>query len=322
MGGALLYWGLLNYPASDPKHITPSLYQIIVDEVTAQCDGQDGLVDGIISDAHGCDFDFDTLLCTSSLDPATCLTSEQLATLKQFHSEWVGADGTFIFPKVTLGIDPTNLLGDGSDARLEHGYYTNWVYNDTEWDYTQFTFKDVLFADTVDPGSANANNYDLSPFHERGGKILHYHGDADTVIPSTSSTYYREQVSEALAAKGVDLEDFYRLFLVPGMNHCAGSPKAPWYIGAATQTMPMPGGLAGTTHSVPGFEDADHDVILALMRWVEGGAAPDRLVATKFRNETVSAGVQSQRPLCGYPNRAWYVEGDPDVEGSWECRSP
>ncbi|RYP21995.1 hypothetical protein DL765_001901 [Monosporascus sp. GIB2] len=312
--GAMLYWGLLNYPASDPKHISPSLFPAIVAKIQEKCDGQDGLIDGIVSDVYGCDFDFDALLCAPDLDSLGCLTPEQLATIKRFHGDWVAANGTFIFPGATLGIDPTFLLGDGTDAMLEHGYYTNWVFNDTEWDYTQFSFRDVLFADTIDPGNASADDYDLSTFHKRGGKILHHHGDADFVIPSTSSIYYYKEVSNTLTAKNVDMDDFYRFFLVPGLAHCYGSPNAPWYVAAAAQS------LTGATHSVPGFEDADHDVILALMRWVEEDVAPDKIIATKFRNDTVSAGIQSQRPICAYPRRAKYISGDPDMESNWECR--
>ncbi|RYP78045.1 hypothetical protein DL769_003262 [Monosporascus sp. CRB-8-3] len=313
LAGAVLYWGLLNYPSSDPKHISPSLFPAIVAEVEEQCDGQDGLVDGIVSDAHGCNFDFDALLCGPMSDPLGCLTLEQLTTIKRFHADWVAPNETFIFSGATLGINPTVLLGDGTDALLEHGYYTNWVFNDTEWDFTQFSHRDVLFADTIDPGNANADDYDLSAFHKRGGKILHYHGDADTVIPSTSSIHYYKEVSNALTAKNIDLDDFYRFFLVPGMDHCYGSPNAPWYVAGAAQS------LTGATHSVPGFEDADHDIILALMRWVEEDVAPDKVIATKFRNETVSAGVQSQRPICAYPQRAKYISGDPDKESNWEC---
>jgi feruloyl esterase len=49
-----------------------------------------------------------------------------------------------------------------------------------------------------------------------------------------------------LTSKGINADDFYRFFLVPGMQHCQGSVgNAPWYIGGA-QTIP---GVYG----VPGF---------------------------------------------------------------------
>ncbi len=151
--GAQLHRGLLNYPASDPKHISPLLFRTIAAGVMEQCDGQDSLADGIISDPHGCNFDSDTLLCIVDSDPAACLTPGQLITPKKLYTDWIGDDGAFIFAGATLGIDPTFLLGSGLDATLWNVYYMNWVYNDTEWDHTQFTYKDVLFTDTVDPGA-------------------------------------------------------------------------------------------------------------------------------------------------------------------------
>ena len=316
LAGASLHWGLLNYPFSDPKHINSSLLQTVVQKVIEHCDAQDGLVDGIVGDAHGCHFDFDTLLCTESSDPSGCLTSEQVRTIKRFHSDWIGEDGTFIFPGGTLGADPTNLLGDGTGGMLPHGYFTYWVHNDTEWDRTGFSDKDVWIASTVNPGNASAAHYDFSAFHRRGGKIVHYHGDADTVIPSTSSIYYYKKVLDMLSGKHMNPDEFYRLFLIPGMDHCFGSHSAPWYIAASAQT------LTGATHSVPGFEDAEHDVILALMGWVEEGVAPEKIIATKFRKDTVSVGVERQRPLCRYPTLGKYMHGDPDDAASWQCKEP
>ena len=72
---------------------------------------------------------------------------------------------------------------------------------------------------------------------------------------------------------------------------------------------------------MPGFEDAEHDALLAMMEWVEGGTAPDRLVATKYVQDTVGEGVLRQGLLCPYPARARYRGGnrDPDAVESWEC---
>jgi feruloyl esterase len=99
------------------------------------------------------------------------------------------------------------------------------------------------------------------------------------------------------------------------MNHCSGSITGPWYIAAGSQA------ITGATHSVPGYEDAEHDVILAMMKWVETNEAPDHLIATKFINDTATLGVQSQRPLCVYPKQAKYISGDPNLPGSWKCKS-
>ncbi|XXH00888.1 hypothetical protein Hte_007239 [Hypoxylon texense] len=309
-----LQQGLYNLPVSDPKHIDVSVFPAIVAEIEKQCDPQDGLVDGIVSDPYGCNFDFEALLCSPDSDPTTCLTPAQLTTLNKFYNPWVDANQTFLFPSMALGTDPSFAMGNHLTP-LGYGLFQYFIYNNSEWDYTKFAFSDVQFADTINPGGATADSFDLSPFMERGGKILKYHGGADALIPTGSSIYFYQQVLQTLVPKGVNVDDFYRFFLIPGMNHCSGSTLAPWYIGAASQAP------QGTTHSVPGFENADYDIILALMKWVEEGDAPERLIATKFTNDTATLGIQSQRPLCPYPKQAKYVAGDTSRSESWECKS-
>ncbi|KAI0115669.1 feruloyl esterase B precursor [Nemania sp. FL0031] len=310
LSGSTLWEGLYNYGASDPKHINPSLFPAIAAEMKKQCDPQDGLVDNIVSDPFSCEFDFEALLCTGT-NSSTCLTAAQLTTLYKFYNDWVDTNQDFVFPGVTLGTDASFLMS--SVATLGSDFYRNWVYNDSTWDYTKFTYKDVQFADTINPGQARADNFDLSPFLDRGGKILKYHGTADSLIPTGSSVYFYKKVLQTLRPKGINLDDFYRFFLIPDMGHCSGSTNGPWYIANSA--------LSGATHSVPGFENAEHDIILAMMKWVEAGEAPEKLVATKFVNDTATLGVRSQRPLCVYPKQAKYISGDPNLPGSWECKS-
>lgn len=75
-------------------------------------------------------------------------------------------------------------------------------------------------------------------------------------------------------------------------------------------------------HSVPGYEDPEHDVLLALMAWVEEGRVPEAIVATKWVNDIApEQGVLRQRPLCMFPKLAMYAgHGDADEPRNWECR--
>jgi feruloyl esterase len=305
---------LLNYPKTKPEYISNQLLSAVTAEMIKQCDPQDGVVDQIVSDPFGCNFDYEALLCRGGANSASpCLTPGQLETVYKAYSDWVDANQTYVFPGLALGADSSFLLG--SVNSLGYDLYRYFVYNSSTWDYTRFTYEDVLFADTVDPGDAAADDFDLSPYHRRGGKILKYHGGADSLIPTGSSVHFRKRVEQTLAPMGVDLDDFYRFFLVPDMGHCSGSARGPWYISAGQQS------VRGATHSVPGFEDEEHDAILALMAWVEGGTAPEKIIATKFVGDDAAAGVQSQRPLCPYPKQAKYISGDVDAPGSWECQS-
>lgn len=97
------------------------------------------------------------------------------------------------------------------------------------------------------------------------------------------------------------------------MGHCKGTTTGPWYIGSE--------GIKGVTHSVPGYEDAENDIVLAMMKWVEFGKASSHLMTTKFLNDDASLEIQSQRPPCVYPKQATYVSGDPNLPESWKCKS-
>lgn len=93
-----------------------------------------------------------------------------------------------------------------------------------EWDWeTDWNPAIVALSDELDPGNVTADNYDLGPFYEKGGKLLHYHGYADGSIATGSSVYLHNRILQTLAPRGVELDEFYRFFLVPGMQY--GLPR-------------------------------------------------------------------------------------------------
>jgi feruloyl esterase len=58
----------------------------------------------------------------------------------------------------------------------------------------------------------------------------------------------------------------------------------------------------------------------ALSHWVEDGVAPAQVIATKFVGGDASKGIEMQRPLCPYPQRAWYKgEGDTSAAANFAC---
>lgn len=117
--------------------------------------------------------------------------------------------------------------------------------------------------------------------------MIQYHGLSDGFIPPGSSIYFYTQVLSTLLPKAISLSDFYKFYVIPGMQHCAGSVgDAPWVIGGASQ----PFDLGPTVRGVPGFEDPKHNVLLALMQWVEHGIAPEAIIATKYVNDSVELG--------------------------------
>ncbi len=313
--------GTYNLPNNSAHFIPVSLFPIIGAEVLAQCDGVDGLVDGIITNPAMCDFHPEALLCNSTSNKSTCLTSPQIDTLYSIYNDYVDTNQTFVFPHLELGSEaqwPVLLSGaTNSPNPLGTEYVQDFLLNDPSWPWQNFDYSIVQLADQLNPGNATADDFNLAPFHANGGKLLQYHGLADGLIATGSSPYFYNHVLRTLVPQGIQLDDWYRFFLVPGMQHCAGSAvNAPWYFAGANQA----GGLGTSVHSVPGFMDPEHDVLLALMNWVENGTAPAQIVATKFVNDTISMGVEKQRPLCMYPKvGATYLGGNPNVTGSWTC---
>jgi feruloyl esterase len=148
----------------------------------------------------------------------------------------------------------------------------------------------------------NATDPALRDFQKRGGKLILYHGWSDAAIsPLNSIAYYQSLV----AGMGSTTKDFARLFMAPGLQHCTLGPG--------------PNSFGQTLLGPPG--DAEHDISSALERWVEKGVAPEKIVATKYQNDSdPGQGVRMTRPLCPYPQVAAYDgTGNPNDAASFIC---
>ncbi len=93
-----------------------------------------------------------------------------------------------------------------------------------------------------------------------------------------------------------DTQDFFRVFMAPGLGHCSGGP-----------------GL-NSFGQFGGSGPAESDMFSALEKWVEAGVAPDKIIATGG-----SAPNTFTRPLCPYPKEVRYVSGDPTKADSFVC---
>ncbi|PWY69991.1 hypothetical protein BO83DRAFT_390098 [Aspergillus eucalypticola CBS 122712] len=166
-------------------------------------------------------------------------------------------------------------------------------------------------SDAMNPGNATADNFDFSPFYNRGSKLIHYYGLADPSIPTGRNVYFYKQVQRTLQSKGIDLDDFYKFYLIPGMEHCGSTPsnmEAPWYIGGLSQASTIGSDGSGNhLHERKGFNDGKHDALLAMIGWVENGTVPNYLVATKFHDENELDYVVKQRLICPWPKQAIYI---------------
>ena len=135
--------------------------------------------------------------------------------------------------------------------------------------------RDVELADEKTSSILNSYNPDLRSFRDHGGKLIQFHGWGDAAIAPRDSIAFYEEVETFLesypdprSSSPADIRAFYRLFMIPGMQHCTGG-LGPTSFGndelAAGKDFP---------------DDADHDITLALDRWVTEGAAPEKLIGT------------------------------------------
>ncbi|KAI0408911.1 putative ferulic acid Esterase/Feruloyl esterase [Xylaria palmicola] len=310
-----------NWPADDPKHIDWRLLAAIADAVVRQCDDVDGVADGIVSLPGLCDVDLAALSCDAAgANQSACLTAAQAQTLGRVYGDWTAPDGALLYKGLSPGSERQmyTVLNYSEASPYGIGYARYFLLDNASFALADFDDSIPALAARLDPGGATADDYDLAPFRDRGGKMVMYHGAADGLVPFQGSELYYDRVVDAMGGNVTATREFFRYFMVPGMQHCWTTVvDAPWAFGGASQA----GFLGNDTWSVPGFKDAQHDVLLALMDWVEKDVPVDRVVATTWNvAKNASTGVRRQRPLCPYPEMArWDGAGGLDDAASWSC---
>ncbi|TID23407.1 feruloyl esterase b [Venturia nashicola] len=290
--------------------VTAAQWTAIAADIMAQCDGLDGVRDGIIEDPNLCNYRPENLLCsntTSGHSTSTCLTGIQANTVRQIFSPFYGSDGHLIYPRMQPGSELSGSIGMLYGG-IPFPFTTDWfryaVHNDPTWQPSQLSMQDVDIAYRKNPGNVQSWEGDLSSFHNAGGKILHYHGLADQIISSDNSPRYYDFVARTMGQTSAQLDDWYRFFRISGMGHCSKGPGA-WEIGQS----------AGFT-----TKEASGNVLMAMVQWVEGGAAPETVTGVKFFNNTQTLGVQMERRHCRWPRRNTYLGGDAGKADSWVCK--
>ena len=323
---------LLNDPAS---YIPSALLPVLSNAARAQCAGQDGGVktDLFLNDPRDCHFDPASVQCVPGQDPTTCLSAAQVtAARKIYRGPRNPQTGELIFPGYEPGseanpanwpnwivgasraVDLSMSPGQALHLAFGSGFFADFVFQSANFDFRTLNFtSDVDLADDEFAAILNSTDPDLRPFNARGGKMIHYAGWADSAIAPINSVNYYNSVTAGLSSKAhrdhdggrlEEIQEFYRLFMVPGMAHCTGGDG--------------PNGF-GNGASVAPVVDADHDLLKALERWVEQGVPPEKIIATHYVNNDPTNGVQFQRPLCPFPQVARFKVGDPTNADSFEC---
>jgi feruloyl esterase len=301
--GTMLFYAKLHQAARSAPRLVEKM-PMVAAKVYEKCDALDGASDGLIEDPRGCRFDpsTDVPRCASVDADAACVTSEEVAAMQAVYGN-VSVGGADRFPGFPVGAEA------GAPGGPSSGWMPWIVTPEGKGMPISRTFMETFFKHMVTPGAEvdwtaleleksptilgpistllDATDPDLSRFRARKGKILMYFGWADPALNPLMGIRYYERVREAM---GPSTTDFFRLFMMPGVFHCQGGPG------------PDRG-----------------DMITTLVRWVEQGTAPERILASKRQGEKITR----TRPLCVYPQVAKYKgTGSLDDAASFTCSAP
>jgi feruloyl esterase len=278
----------------DPQNTAPlfstETLKSIEQQIVEKCDTLDGVKDGVMEDPRRCQVDLQSL---------TGLSGVQHVTLEKLYAETRGSDG-LIYPAQPFGgegapggwgtwiagaVSPQSSRANSLRRIFGTEFFKYFVFGDPSWDYTKYHVsnapKDARLAGTF----LNATNPDLDAFKAKGHKLVMWHGWSDPALSALASIDYYERVQ----TRDATIRDYLRLFMMPGVLHCAGGP---------------------------GPDTVDWPAVIA--DWVENGKAPDRIAARKLGPEGT---VIRSRPLCPYPQHAVYQgSGSMDAAESFACR--
>lgn len=290
-GSVYMSWVSLKNGTDAPNYIPPAKYPALHKAALAACDAKDGVTDGVIEDPTRCNFSPKAVEC-SGADGADCLTAPQVKTAEEIYEGSKWANGKQIYPGMEPGSELAwgMMAGGPAPVGIGVGFFTDMVFSNPNWDFRTFDLqRDTKIADSKLGSTVNAIDPNLKPFKEHGGKIVMYHGWADQLIAPLNSVNYYTSVTKFMGGAN-NTDDFYRLFMVPGMTHCQG--------GAGPSTFDMLG---------------------ALEQWREHDTAPAQITASRV----VKGVVQETRPLCPYPQAAIYKgSGDTNDAANFVCGNP
>ena len=293
--------------------VSRSELKIAADAILEACDGLDGVKDGMVQNVAACKFDPMTLACKPGQNSA-CLPEVKAKVLANVYAGTKNAKGEVIYaswpfdpglayPGWTawkIGTAKASPPNARNMTLIAGGVaYVFMVPPETPADLVAWSMAFDVDKDTqrIMKGAngfeagmefETATSTDVDKFKAKGGKIIFTHGAADPIFSALDTISYLDQLGTRY---GAEAPNFARLFLVPGMNHCAGGP--------ATDAF---------------------DALVALDTWVEKGTAPDMILA-KARNTPDVPWPNRTRPLCAHPKVATYKgAGDIEDAASFQCR--
>jgi feruloyl esterase len=279
-------------PASALSDADWSLYEL---RANRDCDGNDGVTDGVVENPLACRFRIASLVCAPGRSD-DCLSAAKVATLQAIVAPMPDERGR----PMDKGLLPGVRTRPGPPSPLLRAMWADAVYNNPDWDENGFRRTADLAAVNAVMPQLRADSTRIAPFVAMGHKAIIYQGWQDpSVIAGPTIDYYTSLAAanggEARLARSV------RLFMVPGMYHCRGGPGIDQF-----------GGSAQT--AAPG--EPSRDMLWSLIDWVEKARAPDRIEGARVQNDRTIF----TRALCRFPEVARYDgTGDRDKAASFRC---
>ena len=263
---------------------------VIHEAVLGKCDMLDGVKDGLLENPTRCAFDPKEIQCKSG-DGPNCLTTAQVEAAQRIYA---GPTNPRTKEKVWSPLYRGSELDWSffSEAESPIGIATSalrMIKGDPAWDYrtTPVDFdRDLALADRSDIARVNASNPDISEYIRRGGKLILSGGWNNALVPAGAVLDYYDRLQTTIGVENT--QRAVRLYMVPGMIECNGGP--------GTDTF---------------------DMLAVMRRWIEGGQAPNDVVASRVEHGK----VVRTRPLCAYPQVATYRgSGSTDDARNFVCR--
>jgi feruloyl esterase len=274
-------------PKDDQGHsvtaqaLSDSDRKLVVNGLLKSCDALDGVKDGMVFDRQHCQFDPKVLQCEGAKTDE-CLSPTQVEAVKRAFAGPRTASGIQVYPGFPYDTGIA-FKGPGIPGLLSGGLSP---VGPSPMGTQMNVEAEAAAAHDAREMAGDTNAWtNLSSYTAHSGKLIFYHGLSDPWFSALDTLGYYERLTPDNGPGPVS--DWSRLFLVPGMGHCAGGEAA-----------------------LDRF-----DMLSAIVDWVEQGHPPEKVIATgkAFPNRS--------RPLCPYPRHAHYRgSGDPESAENFECK--
>jgi feruloyl esterase len=312
-GHAVVAWDFAAANRTSASRLSDAKLSLLNRAAIAECRRQGAALagDSFITDPLGCSFDPAVLGCRGA-DGDQCLTAAEVATARAFYTGPTTRDGKAAFFGWLPGSEGPGRFGwaflqSANNGQPQFASLFKWAFG-AGWDWRGFDVdRDMPILDAALSTQVNdATRGSLRAFRAHGGKLILYHGLADTLVPPSQTVAFYNRQARQLGGVA-RLRDTARLYLAPGVMHCGGGP-GPDSFNSASAGLPLPPGASART-----------DLFESLIAWSEGEKAPERVIATKFESADPKR-IVFQRPLCAYPTQAIYRgSGSKDDADSFVC---